>query len=103
LVTAGGAVLVAGVGVYAVFQMAFWIAGSTGRSLNGEASRPKIASAASNSTERSNGSPTVASPLEKLALNANLNPRLSLRLWRDCSSGVSDEIASELARLNSVR
>lgn len=43
-----GAVFVAGVGVYAVFKMAFMVAGSTGRSLNAEdraatSSRPSAA------------------------------------------------------------
>uniref|UniRef100_A0A1D1ZUS9 Uncharacterized protein n=1 Tax=Auxenochlorella protothecoides TaxID=3075 RepID=A0A1D1ZUS9_AUXPR len=32
-----GAVFVAGVGVYGVFKMAFWVAGSTGRSINADA------------------------------------------------------------------
>ncbi|KAH7620036.1 hypothetical protein NADE_008312 [Nannochloris sp. 'desiccata'] len=71
---AGGAVLIAGVGVYAVFQMAFWIAGSTGRSLNGEANKAKIdntAASSINSADNSGGSPKVASSLEKLALNPN--------------------------------
>ncbi|KAL4516708.1 hypothetical protein Ndes2437A_g00834 [Nannochloris sp. 'desiccata'] len=71
---AGGAVLIAGVGVYAVFQMAFWIAGSTGRSLYGEANKANIdntAASSINSADNSGGSPKVASSLEKLALNPN--------------------------------
>jgi len=83
--------------------MAFWIAGSTGRSLNGEASRPKIDNATTNSiksTENSGGSPTVASPLEELALNANLN----IRPWRELfgSSGASSKVASEMASFYSL-
>lgn len=34
--SAFGAVLIAAVGVYGVFKMAFWVAGETGRSLNPE-------------------------------------------------------------------
>ncbi len=96
---AGGAVLIAGVGVWAVFKLAFWVAQGTGRSLNGEGTKAKIddttASDASISTQNSEKSPKIASPLEELAVNANL------RRWRERQSGGG--LASELAYFCPVR
>ena len=69
---AGGAVFIAALGVYAVFKMAFWVAGETGRSMRAEqAVKSAVATAATSAAATSNqqggeeARPTAASPIEK--------------------------------------
>ena len=83
--------------------MAFWVAGETGRSLNGDGNKAKIdaktTSEGSNSSGVENKAPKVASPLEKLAVNE------PLRWWRERQrgGGDGDHLPFELASSYSNR
>jgi hypothetical protein len=96
-------VLIAGVGVWAVFQMAFAIAGATGRSLNGDGNKAKAdsitTSEGSSNTVDSDKAPKIASPLEKIAVHA------SLRRWRERQNigGVGVPIIADLGSSFSIR
>lgn len=67
--TAGGAVLIAAVGVWGVFKMAFWVAGETGRSMNSGDSEAAVAAAAAVGGD-GGGAPRIPSPLEPPAARA---------------------------------
>jgi hypothetical protein len=74
-------VLIAAVGVWGVFKMAFWVAGQTGRSLSpeaGVAAPPPTASAAASSPEVK-----AASPLEGLCAPA----AWAARPWSSWAAG----------------
>lgn len=68
---AGGAVFIAAVGVWAVFKMAFWVAGETGRSLKAEESKAQVANAVAEASSKADPdaaqskAPRISSPYEQ--------------------------------------